>query len=172
MKSKWRSIHPAYELWAHDKKGDSKGRMALCTRETRCLPDSIRIWCFVAGHPVGNRFLFCKGWENRERMSILDPGPADTVLALTLIDHVTICNNVPLDRIAVLFAAMCKASIVEFVPKTDPKVQKLRGARRDILAEYARQHFVTGFGRLLAIKRWVPIRAAQRIMYLMESRLR
>ena len=36
------------------------------------------------------------GWENQERMSILERGPAHMVLALGLIHHLAIGNNLPL----------------------------------------------------------------------------
>ena len=34
------------------------------------------------------------GWSNKERLSLLERGPADTVLALALIHHLAIANNV------------------------------------------------------------------------------
>ena len=33
------------------------------------------------------------GWENQERMSLIDRGPVDTVIALALIHHLSISNN-------------------------------------------------------------------------------
>ena len=43
------------------------------------------------------------GWENNERMSFLERGPADTVLALALIHHLAISNNLPFVKIASFF---------------------------------------------------------------------
>ncbi|NIO68158.1 MAG: SAM-dependent methyltransferase, partial [Anaerolineae bacterium] len=110
------------------------------------------------------------GWENRERMSILERGPADTVLALALVHHLAISNNVPLDRIADLLAKLCRWLIIEFVPKSDPKVQRLLSMREDIFPNYTRQGFENEFGRLFEIKRSEQIRNSQRILYLMERR--
>jgi len=108
------------------------------------------------------------GWENRERMSLLDRGPADTVLALALIHHLAISDNLPLDRIAGFFARLCRALIIEFVPKTDPKVQKLLATREDIFPGYTQQAFEAAFGRLFTIRRFAQIRNSGRILYLME----
>lgn len=40
------------------------------------------------------------GWNNRERQSIVERGPVDAVMALALIHHLAISNNVPLDMIS------------------------------------------------------------------------
>lgn len=108
------------------------------------------------------------GWEHRERMSLLDRGSADTVLALALIHHLAISSNLPLDRIAAFFARLCRALIVEFVPKRDPKVQKLLATRQDIFPSYTQAGFESAFGRLFTIRRCAQIRNSGRILYLME----
>ena len=110
------------------------------------------------------------GWENRERMSILERGPADTVLALALVHHLAISNNVPLDRIADFLARLCSWLIIEFIPKDDPKVQRLLSTREDIFPNYTRPGFENEFSRLFAIKRSEQIQNSQRTLYLMERR--
>jgi hypothetical protein len=110
------------------------------------------------------------GWENRERMSILERGPADTVLALALVHHLAISNNVPLDRIADFLAKLCSWLVIEFVPKSDPKVQRLLSTREDIFPNYTRQGFENEFSRLFVIKRSEQIRNSKRILYLMKRR--
>jgi len=110
------------------------------------------------------------GWENRERMSILERGPAEAVLALALVHHLAISNNVPLDRIAGFLARLCRWLIIEFVPKSDPKVQRLLSTREDIFPNYARQGFEDEFGRLFVVKRSEQIRSSQRTLYLMERK--
>jgi hypothetical protein len=110
------------------------------------------------------------GWENRERMSILERGPADTVLALALVHHLAISNNVPLDRIATFLAKLCSWLIIEFVPKSDPKVQKLLSTREDIFPNYTRQGFENKFDRLFVVKQSEQIRNSKRVLYLMGRR--
>ena len=44
------------------------------------------------------------GWHLNERESLVDRGPADTVMALALIHHLAISNNVPLDVLVRFFA--------------------------------------------------------------------
>ncbi len=57
------------------------------------------------------------GWNNLERDSFLQRGPADVVMALALVHHLAISNNVPLVRVAELFATCGEWLIIEFVPK-------------------------------------------------------
>jgi len=108
------------------------------------------------------------GWESSERMSFLERAPADTVLALALIHHLAISNNLPLSRIASFFGRLCRVLIIEFVPKTDPMVRKLLAMREDIFPDYTQQGFETAFGRLFTIRRSTQIRNSPRIVYLME----
>ena len=46
------------------------------------------------------------GWNNDERISFLQRGPADLVFALALVHHLAISNNVPLYKIAEFFSTI------------------------------------------------------------------
>ena len=43
------------------------------------------------------------GWANKERQSLVERGPCDTLFALALVHHLAISNNVPFDHIAAFF---------------------------------------------------------------------
>jgi hypothetical protein len=103
-------------------------------------------------------------------MSFLERGPADTVLALALVHHLAISNNVPLYRLAGFLARLCSWLIIEFVPKSDPKVQRLLSTREDIFTHYTRQGFENEFGRLFVIRHSEQIRNSKRTLYLIEKR--
>lgn len=110
------------------------------------------------------------GWENQERNSLADRGPADTVLALAIIHHLAISNNLPLNRIADFFYKISKSIIIEFVPKNDPKVQKLLAQRDDIFPHYTEESFKSEFGRLFRILYAEKISNSERTLYLMERK--
>ncbi len=110
------------------------------------------------------------GWENQERMSFLERGPADTVLALALIHHLAISNNLPLNRIAGLFSKICNSLIIEFVPKRDSQVQRLLSTREDIFPGYTEQGFESAFKAYFAIQDSVKIKNSERTLYLMQKR--
>jgi len=107
------------------------------------------------------------GWENQERASLVDRGPADTVLALALIHHLAISNNLPFRKVAHFLSQVCRALIIEFVPKSDSQVQKLLSSREDIFAEYDQPTFEREFGEFFAIESSEPITDSDRVLYLM-----
>jgi len=107
------------------------------------------------------------GWAHCERHSLLDRAPVDIVLALALIHHLVISNNVPLERVAELFSRLCTSLIIEFVPKQDPKVVKLLANRRDVFLDYDREGFERAFGLFFEVKQSIPVEESQRILYLM-----
>jgi ribosomal protein L11 methylase PrmA len=109
------------------------------------------------------------GWANRERDSFGARGPADLVLALALIHHLAISNNVPLSQAADFFAETGKWLVIEFVPKPDRQVQKLLVSRKDIFPDYTREGFETAFKEKFTIREAVEIRESERVLYLMES---
>lgn len=110
------------------------------------------------------------GWENKERMSFLERGPTDTILALALIHHLAISNNVPFTKIASFFHKICKNLILEFVPKDDSQVQKLLATRQDIFHDYTITNFEYVFSRLFDIKEKFNIKESNRIIYLLHAK--
>ena len=98
------------------------------------------------------------GWENNERMSFMKRGPVDLVMALALIHHLAISNNLPFDRIAQFFQKICKSLIIEFVPKTDSQVQRLLATREDIFDNYNKESFETTFGEYFEIIESVAVK--------------
>lgn len=110
------------------------------------------------------------GWANRERMSFIERGPADAVLALALVHHLAISNNVPLSKVAEFFSNISNWLIIEFIPKTDRQVQRLLTTREDIFPEYASQNFEAEFSKFFAIQCCAPIRDSERTLYLMQRK--
>jgi ribosomal protein L11 methylase PrmA len=110
------------------------------------------------------------GWANRERESFGARGPADLVLALALIHHLAISNNVPLPQLADFFAEAGKWLVIEFVPKSDSQVQKLFASRNDIFPDYTREGFESAFQKRFHIRESVEIHETKRVLYLMEVR--
>ena len=110
------------------------------------------------------------GWQNHERMSLLERGPADAVLALALIHHLAISNNVPLGRVAEFFQQAGHWLVIEFVPKTDSQVQRLLSTREDIFADYHPQGFEKAFSDYFVIHDHQEIPESERCLYLMETK--
>ncbi len=110
------------------------------------------------------------GWAHEERASLVDRGPADLVMALALIHHLAISNNVPLSRVADWFARLSGRLIIEFVPKSDPKAQLLLANRTDVFDNYTPQDFEAAFARRFETEDRTPIPGSDRVLYLMRRR--
>jgi hypothetical protein len=110
------------------------------------------------------------GWAHEERQSLINRGPVDTVLALALIHHLAIGNNVPLSKLAEFFSRICQWLIIEFIPKSDPQVERLLHVRRDIFSDYDQTHFKNDFGEFFEILSEGDISDSNRIIYLMKNR--
>jgi hypothetical protein len=110
------------------------------------------------------------GWNNNERMSWRERGPTDAVLALALIHHLAIANNLPLNRIAEFFCGICSTLMIEFVPKEDSQTRRLLSARKDIFPNYTQQNFEDEFGKGFHIQATAQVRGSGRVIYLMERK--
>lgn len=108
------------------------------------------------------------GWANRERDSLHDRGQPDMLLALALVHHLAISNNVPLPHIAAEFARLGQWLIIEFVPKSDKKVQQLLAAREDIFPHYTREGFEAAFAACFDLLDTQSITDSDRLLYLMK----
>jgi hypothetical protein len=109
------------------------------------------------------------GWENKERSSLLKRGPADIVLALALIHHLAISNNVPLSNLAKFFSTICNALIIEFIPKSDTRVQQLLSTRQDIFRDYNQECFEHEFKSYFSVLNSVHVKDSERSIYLMRK---
>ncbi|MBI2784960.1 MAG: SAM-dependent methyltransferase, partial [Legionella longbeachae] len=109
------------------------------------------------------------GWSNKERDSLMDRGPADCIMALALIHHLAISNNIPLNRIASFFAQIGDHLIIEFVPKSDSQVKRLLQSRKDIFENYTRKNFENVFSTYFSISCINEVAGSERILYLMTK---
>jgi ribosomal protein L11 methylase PrmA len=110
------------------------------------------------------------GWANTERESFGQRSNADLILALALIHHLAISNNVPLAHVAQFMSGLAEWLVIEFVPKEDPKVQKLLASREDIFPDYTQSGFEAAFSGSFNIVKSEQVQNSQRTMYLMQRR--
>lgn len=110
------------------------------------------------------------GWDNRERRSLAERGPADLVMALALVHHLAIGSNVPLGRLTSFLRQLCSWLLVEFVPKTDPRVRGLLSHRDDVFPDYTREGFERAFERWFTLERSEPLAGSERSLYLMRGK--
>ncbi len=111
------------------------------------------------------------GWAHTERKSLAERGPADTIMALALVHHLAIANNLPLEDIANYFARLGRHLIIEFVPKPDSMVKRLLASREDIFPHYTEVGFEEAFKTRYKILDKQKVIGSKRIMYLMRAKV-
>ena len=110
------------------------------------------------------------GLFNKERLSLFGRRPPDLLMALALIHHLAITNNVPLPYIAEIFGRQARTLIIEFVPKSDSQVQRLLANRQDIFPHYDEANFKQAFSEHFDIVDERPIPETDRVLYLMARK--
>ena len=111
------------------------------------------------------------GWANQERDSALIRSKCNVLMALALVHHIAISNNVPLEKIGCLFSQICDYLILEFVPKPDSQVIRLLATREDIFPDYTFDGFEKAFSPFFSIQRCENIKNTERKLYLMKSKV-
>ena len=110
------------------------------------------------------------GWRHRERDSLVDRGPVDLVLALALVHHLAIGNNVPLADVVDLLADVGDHVVLEWVPKPDPKVQVLLSTREDVFDDYTRAVLVAALDRRFDTLEVVDVPGTHRELFLLRRK--
>lgn len=110
------------------------------------------------------------GVGNEERAGLFERGPTDLALALALVHHLAITHAVPFERIAYTMSRLCRILVIEFVPKSDPRVVALLCPREDIFVDYTMDAFERAFGEYFVLRRKDAINESDRMLYVMEKR--
>lgn len=110
------------------------------------------------------------GWAHSERQSLEGRGPTDLSMALAIVHHLAIGNNLPLEMIAEFFSSLGKHMIIEFIPKEDSKVKILLKSRPDIFPNYTKEGFEKAMSRYFKIEASEPIKGSKRTLYLLRSK--
>ena len=82
-----------------------------------------------------------QGWAETERFGLHARSNADAVVALALVHHLAIGRNVPLPSVAEWLLRLAPRGVIEFVPKSDPMIQRMLRLRKDIFAAYDQNQF-------------------------------
>jgi 2-polyprenyl-3-methyl-5-hydroxy-6-metoxy-1,4-benzoquinol methylase len=110
------------------------------------------------------------GWANEERTPLEGRANFDCIMALALIHHLAISNNVPLERVAEYFSRLGRHLIIEFVPKADSQVKKLLLNREDIFENYTESGFESAFACYFELLKKETITGSSRTLYLYKNR--
>lgn len=110
------------------------------------------------------------GWATAERSSLAGRGRADLVLALALVHHLAVGNNVPLPMVAEHLAALGRHALVEWVPPDDPKVRVLLATRQRSYDDYTAAGFRDAFHQHFEPVEEVAVADSGRVLHLLRAR--
>jgi hypothetical protein len=110
------------------------------------------------------------GWRLSERKDIFARLKADTFLALALIHHLCIVQNVPLVSFVKFLKSIAPRGIVEWVDKSDPMVQFLLRNRADIFNDYTFENFQDLISQDFNIEKTVSLNKGTRQLLLLSEK--
>jgi len=105
-----------------------------------------------------------QGWAGQERKSLLARGPADALLALALVHHVVLVQNIPLTYFLDWLLQLAPCGVIEFVPKTDPMVQLMLQLREDIFVDYSEENFINSIQQKAKIIKKQRLSGSERLL--------
>ena len=106
-----------------------------------------------------------QGWQQAERAGLASRNRPDAVLALALEHHLAIGRNVPLPMLLDWMTGLADSGVVEFVPKSDPQVQRMLSTREDIFDRYSQAEFESELAKRASIERAEAVSASGRTLY-------
>jgi len=109
-----------------------------------------------------------QGWGQAERRGLDRRASADAVLALAFEHHLAIGRNLPLDRVVRWLVGLAPRGVVEFVPKSDPTVQRMLALREDIFDRYGESEFRDVLSRHARVHREAAVSATGRQLFWYE----
>jgi ribosomal protein L11 methylase PrmA len=110
------------------------------------------------------------GWAAQERSDIFSRLQSDVSLCLALVHHLAIQHNIPLPDILNLFHQQSEYLLIEFVEKTDAKVQLLLESREDIFETYTLEHFKETLAPRFTILQEQKLQSTDRTLFLLKRK--
>lgn len=109
------------------------------------------------------------GWASTERDSFISRAKeCDLTIALALIHHISISNNIPFAKVSQTFCKLGEFLLIEFVPKEDSQVKILLATRKDIFPDYNEEGFEKAFLVNFDILEKHDVPGSKRKLYLMK----
>jgi ribosomal protein L11 methylase PrmA len=109
-----------------------------------------------------------QGWAETERLGLHSRSCADAVIALAIVHHLVISRNIPLPAVIEWLVGLAPHGVIEFVPKSDPMIQRMLQQRRDIFTDYGKAQFERALSGCARIVRTLELSPGGRTLYQFE----
>ena len=107
-----------------------------------------------------------QGWHQRERAGLSSRSKPNAILALAIEHHIAIGRNVPLPMFLDWITELADCGVVEFVPKSDPALQRMLGVRKDVFDQYSQAEFEFALTQRATIEKTEVVSASGRTLYI------
>jgi SAM-dependent methyltransferase len=105
------------------------------------------------------------GWRNRERTDLVTRARPDLILCLALIHHVVISANIPLAEFIEWLSDSSDQLIIEYVSRSDDKVEALLRNKEDKYTDYSRKNLKAKLQEHYTIVRQLSLESGNRFLY-------
>ncbi len=109
-----------------------------------------------------------QGWREQERQGLRERDSADALIALALVHHLAIAKNIPLGHIIEWLVGLAPTGVIEFIPKSDPMVQRLLTLREDIFPDYTLDCFSLELAKIAGIVKTAALSPNGRTLFWYE----
>ncbi len=110
-----------------------------------------------------------QGWHQRERAGLSSRSKPNAVLGLAIEHHIAIGRNVPLPMFMDWIIELADCGVVEFVPKSDPALQRMLSVRKDDFDQYSQGEFERELAKRAAIRKTEVVSLSGRTLYVYEK---
>ena len=108
------------------------------------------------------------GFHNAERSTLEQRSQPDAIMALAVIHHLSITNNLPFDQTASYFAGRGRELLIEFVGPSDSQVKRLLAQKNVPYEWYTQELFERSFSQRFGIRFRKQIPRTDRTVYYLE----
>jgi len=139
-----------------------------------------QLYVFAREHSITSIYPLCvdlanptpaSGFHHREKTSFTERAASDLVVALALVHHLVLTQNIPLPLIAGWLAALTQRwLLIEFVPAGDPKARELLSGKKTYPGPYDRSAFEASLLPWFRQERQTVIPGTERILYLLQKK--
>lgn len=110
------------------------------------------------------------GFRNRERSPLETRSKPDAILALAVIHHLSLTNNIPLTETARYFAERSPKLVIEWVGRDDSQVKRLLAQKTVPYDWYNEEDFRSAYAELFDLTSRTPIAGTDRVIYQFRRR--
>jgi hypothetical protein len=105
------------------------------------------------------------GFRNRERTPLEARSKPDAIMALAVIHHLSLTNNIPLEQTALYFAERSPELVIEWVGRADSQVKRLLAQKNVSYDWYNEDDFQAAYTKHFSLVSRTPITGTDRTVY-------